>query len=85
MQPIDETNHRIWSNWPAGRPIARALLQNAFEVMAVTRNTESEKAKSLRDAGAEVIAGRVSDPDSVKAVISSAYGVYVVTLVSQRS
>ena len=65
-----------------GGPIARALLQNAFKVRAVTRNTESEKAKALRDVGAEVVAGSVGDRKSVKAAISGAYGVYVVTPVS---
>ena len=65
-----------------GGPVARALLQNAFKVRAVTRNTESEKAKALRDVGAEVVAGSVGDRKSVKAAISGAYGVYVVTPVS---
>ena len=65
-----------------GGPIARALLQNGFKVRAVTRNTESEKAKALRDAGSEVVAGSVSDRRSVKAAISGAYGVYVVTTIS---
>lgn len=63
-------------------PIARALLQNAFKVRAVTRNPDSEKAQQLRDAGAEVVAGSVTDRESVKAAIAGAYGAYVVTLVS---
>ena len=62
-----------------GGPIARALLQNAFRVRAVTRNTESEKAQVLRHAGAEVVTGDISDRESVKAAISCAYGVFVVT------
>lgn len=65
-----------------GGPVARALLQNAFKVRAVTRNPDSEKAQQLRDAGAEVVAGSVTDRESVKAAIAGAYGAYVVTLVS---
>ena len=63
-----------------GGPVARALLQNGFKVRAVTRNTDSEKAKALRDAGAEVVAGSIDNRDSVKAAVTGAYGAFVVTL-----
>ena len=63
-----------------GGPIARALLKSEFSVRAVTRNVDSDKAKALRDAGAEVVAGSVSDRQSVKKAITDAYGVYVVTI-----
>ena len=65
-----------------GGPIARALLKSEFRVRAVTRNVDSDKAKALRDAGAEVVAGSVSDRQSVKKAITDVYGVYVVTIVS---
>ena len=65
-----------------GGPIARELLKNAFKVRAVTRSTDSDKAKVLRDAGAEVVAGSVTDRESVKKAIAGAYGVYYTTLVS---
>lgn len=65
-----------------GGPIARALLRNDFKVRAVTRSLDSNKAKELRDAGAEVVSGSVNDRESVKAAIAGAYGVYIVTLVS---
>ena len=44
-----------------GGPIARALLENSFRVRAVTRNVDSDKAKALREAGAEVVAGSIND------------------------
>ena len=62
-----------------GGPVARALLQNGFKMRAVTRNTDSEKAKALRDAGAEVVAGSIDNRDSVKAAVAGAYGAFVVT------
>ena len=65
-----------------GGPVARALLRNGFKVRAVTRDTASEKAKALRDAGAEVVAGGVTDRESVKAAVAGAYGAYIVTVVS---
>jgi uncharacterized protein YbjT (DUF2867 family) len=48
----------------------------------VTRNTESDKAKELKAAGAEVVAGSVTDVEFVRSAIPGAYGVYLVTLVS---
>ena len=65
-----------------GGPIARALLENSFRVRAVTRNVDSDKAKALREAGAEVVAGNIHDPASVKAALDGAYGVYLITLPS---
>lgn len=65
-----------------GSPVARALLRNGFKVRAVTRNVDSDKAKALKDAGAEVVAGSVTDPESVRSSITGADGVFVVTLVS---
>lgn len=65
-----------------GGPIAKALLRNGFKVRAVTRTTDGEKAKALRDEGAEVVAGSINDRESVKAAVAGAYGVYLVTLVS---
>ena len=62
-----------------GGHVARALLQNGFKVRAVTRNPDSEKAKALRDAGAEVVTGSIDNRDSVKAAVAGAYGAYVVT------
>ena len=62
-----------------GGPIARLLLQKGFKVRAVTRNPDSEKAKALREAGAEVVAGNMDEADSVKAAVTGVYGVFCVT------
>ena len=65
-----------------GGPVARALLRSGFRVRAVTRSTDSDKAKALKEAGAEVVAGGVTDAESVKKAVAGAYGVYLVTVVS---
>ena len=62
-----------------GGPIARLLLLKGFRVRAVTRNPDSEKAKALKEAGAEVVAGNMDEADSVKAAVSGVYGVFCVT------
>ena len=62
-----------------GGPIAKLLLQNGFKVRTVTRNPDSEKAKALKEAGAEVVAGNLDDIASVKAAVSGVYGVFYVT------
>ena len=63
-----------------GGPVARALLENEFRVRVVTRFIDSDKARALRDIGAEVVAGCAEDRESVKKAIAGVYGVYVVTL-----
>ena len=63
-----------------GGPIARALLTTAgFKVRAVTRNPDSEKAKALKEAGAEVVKADMSDVSSVDAALQGAYGAFVNT------
>ncbi|CAI8030828.1 NmrA-like family domain-containing protein 1 [Geodia barretti] len=65
-----------------GGPVAQALLRSGFRVRAVTRSTESDKAKALKDAGADVVAGSVTNAESVRAAVTGVHGVYLVTLVS---
>ena len=65
-----------------GGPVARALLAGGFKVLAVTRSADSDKAKALQAAGAEVVAGSVTDAESVRTAVAGAYGAYIVTLVS---
>lgn len=65
-----------------GGSLARAILQDPnseFAVRAVTRNPQSEKAKELQEMGAEVVAGDVDDPQSVRNVMDGAYGAFCVT------
>ena len=65
-----------------GGPVARALLSAGFKVRAVTRSADSDKAKALQEAGAEVFAGTITDKESVRSAVAGAYGVFIVTLVS---
>ena len=62
--------------------MARALLRSGFRVRAVTRSTDSDNAKALKHAGAEIVPGSVTSVESVRAAVTGAYGVYLVTVVS---
>jgi uncharacterized protein YbjT (DUF2867 family) len=65
-----------------GGGLVRAILddpQGEFKVRAITRDVNSEKAKALAQAGAEVVAANLDDPESVKKAFEGAYGAYCVT------
>ena len=65
-----------------GGGLVRSILNDPnseFSVRAVSRDPESEKAKELRNLGAEVIAGDVDDKASVTKALEGAYGAYFVT------
>ncbi len=65
-----------------GGGLAHAILNDSkseFAVRAVTRDTNSDKAKALAAMGAEVVAGDVDDLQSMKRVLEGAYGAYFVT------
>jgi uncharacterized protein YbjT (DUF2867 family) len=65
-----------------GGGLVRAILadkNSEFEVRAVTRNANSEKAKSLAQLGAEVITADIDDVASIKNALEGAYGAYFVT------
>jgi uncharacterized protein YbjT (DUF2867 family) len=58
-----------------GGGIARAVLAHpeyGFSVRALTRYPDSEKARALADAGAEVVAADLDDPDSLKRAFQGA-------------
>ncbi len=50
-----------------------------FKARAVTRNANSDKAKALAAAGAEVVEADVDDPESLKKAFEGAYGAFCVT------
>lgn len=50
-----------------------------FRVRAITRKPDSDKAKALAAAGAQVVAGDADTPASLDAAFAGAYGAYVVT------
>jgi uncharacterized protein YbjT (DUF2867 family) len=65
-----------------GGGLARAILDDpngGFSVRAVTRNVDSDKARALAAAGAEVVAADLDDPASVTRAMQGAYGAYCVT------
>lgn len=65
-----------------GGGLARAILADKlseFKVRAITRNVNSDKAKALADAGAEVVAADVDDTASLIKAFKGAYGVFAVT------
>ena len=65
-----------------GSGLVRAILNDAdggFSVRALTRDVNSDKARELAKAGAEVVSANVDDPESLKSAFTDAYGVFCVT------
>jgi uncharacterized protein YbjT (DUF2867 family) len=63
-----------------GGSVARHLLGSGnFAVRCLTRNPKSEQAKSLVNAGAEVVQGNLDDADSLFAALDNCWGVFGVT------
>jgi len=65
-----------------GGGLVRAILadrEGLFEVRAITRHPESDKAKALAALGANVVAGDADDPPSLRRAFGGAYGVFCVT------
>lgn len=65
-----------------GGGLVDAILNDSnseFSVRAVTRDPQSEKARKLTEKGAEVVAGDVSDRESVKKAMEGAYGAFCIT------
>lgn len=65
-----------------GGGLVRAILadpEGGFAVRAITRNPSSDKARTLADAGAEVVSADLDDPDSLVKAFSGAYGAFCLT------
>ena len=65
-----------------GGGLVRAILEDpagGFAARAITRDVNSEKAKALARAGAEVVAGDVDDGASLERAFAGAYGAFCVT------
>jgi uncharacterized protein YbjT (DUF2867 family) len=65
-----------------GGGLVRAILadpEGGFSARAITHNPDSDKAKALAAAGAEVVAADVEDADSLRRAFDGAYGAYCVT------
>jgi uncharacterized protein YbjT (DUF2867 family) len=65
-----------------GGGVVRAILNDrsgGFAARAITRNPDSEKARALRSAGAEVVKGDTDQPASIEQAFRGAYGVFALT------
>jgi uncharacterized protein YbjT (DUF2867 family) len=65
-----------------GGGLVRAILNDKngpFTVRAITRNVNSDKAKALADAGAEVVTADLDDVKSLVKAFEGAHGAYCVT------
>jgi uncharacterized protein YbjT (DUF2867 family) len=65
-----------------GGGVVRAILDDPngpFSARALTRHVDSDKARALREAGAEVVAADMDDVQSVTRAFEGAYGAYCVT------
>jgi uncharacterized protein YbjT (DUF2867 family) len=61
-----------------GGAVANNFLKNGYRVKALTRNPDSDKAKKLRAAGAELVKGDLNDVDSYKDKLNGVDGVFSV-------
>jgi uncharacterized protein YbjT (DUF2867 family) len=65
-----------------GGGLVRAILADKngpFKARALTRNANSDKAKALAAAGAEVVAADVDDPGTLRRAFEGAHGAFCVT------
>ena len=65
-----------------GGGLVRAILDDKngpFTARAITRNVDSDKARALADAGAEVVAADLDDVKSLKQAFQGAHGAFCVT------
>ncbi|MFQ5755554.1 MAG: NmrA/HSCARG family protein [Acidiferrobacterales bacterium] len=63
-----------------GGSVARHLMSgNKFSVRCLTRSTDSDKARALKDAGAELVKGDLDDIESLSNAIEGCYGVFGLT------
>jgi uncharacterized protein YbjT (DUF2867 family) len=65
-----------------GGGVVRGILEDPsgpFAARAITRKPDSDKARALAAAGAEVVAGDTDDPASLERAFAGAHGVFCVT------
>ncbi|MBV7705588.1 NmrA/HSCARG family protein [Nocardia nova] len=61
-----------------GGAVADRLLADGWQVRVLTRRPDSDRARSLAQTGAQVIAGSLEDPATIDRCVDGAYGVYSV-------
>src|SRR6202030_1015903 len=62
-----------------GGAVARGLLERGHKVRAVTRNPNSEQAKLLASAGAELVAASLGDAAAIQEALEGATSLFAVT------
>ncbi|WP_062999587.1 NmrA/HSCARG family protein [Nocardia mikamii] len=61
-----------------GGAVADRLLADGWRVRVLTRRPDSDRARNLAQAGAQVVAGSLEDPATIDRCVDGAYGVYSV-------
>ena len=61
-----------------GGSVVKALMKARWAARALVRDVEGPKAAALRDAGVALVPGSFNDPDSIRAAMKDAYGVFIV-------
>ena len=61
-----------------GGAVARHLAGKGFKIRAMTRNVDSDAARSLAAAGAEIVKGDLDDAASIEAALTGAWGAFAV-------
>src|SRR5512140_1120975 len=72
----------VGSTGAQGGGVARAILADksgGFSVRAITRKPDSEKARALKSAGAEVVQADLDDVASLRHAFEGAHGAFCVT------
>lgn len=83
---MDNTHHTIavvGATGQQGGAATRALLADGFTVRALTRRVDSDAARELAAAGAEIVAADLEVPASVRAAFDGADGVFAMTIMSE--
>ncbi|MGV9410902.1 NmrA/HSCARG family protein [Nocardia sp. NPDC003693] len=76
------TNHNgpvlvIGATGRQGTATTTALLERGWEVRALVRDPESDRARALAAAGARLVTGDLDDEESVRAAMEGAHGVFL--------
>ena len=61
-----------------GGAVARHLAGKGFKIRAMTRKVDSDAARSLAAAGAEIVKGDLDDAASIEAALTGAWGAFAV-------
>ena len=69
----------VGSTGTQGGAVAHHLLADGIEVLALTREATSERARALADAGASVVEGTLEEPQTFRDHAEAADGVFLMT------